>query len=77
MSESIPASLPLRNDLIGEEPYGAPQLDVPVCLNVNENPYAPDPAVCDSIAARVRQTASTSSCVRRSPRISSVNPAWT
>ena len=61
MSESIPASLPLRNDLIGEEPYGAPQLDVPVCLNVNENPYAPDP----------------SSCVRRSPRISSVNPAWT
>ena len=55
MSESIPASLPLRNDLIGEEPYGAPQLDVPVCLNVNENPYAPDPAVCDSIAARVRQ----------------------
>ncbi len=59
MSESIPASLPLRNDLIGEEPYGAPQLDVPVCLNVNENPYAPDPAVCDSIAARVRQIAPT------------------
>ena len=44
-SNAIPASLPLRNDLIGEEPYGAPQLDVPVCLNVNENPYAPDPAV--------------------------------
>ena len=40
---SIPSNLPLRNDLIGEEPYGAPQLDVPVCLNVNENPYAPDP----------------------------------
>ena len=36
-SNVIPASLPLRNDLIGEEPYGAPQLDVPVCLNVNEN----------------------------------------
>ena len=59
MSESIPASLPLRNDLIGEEPYGAPQLDVPVCLNVNENPYAPDLAVCDSIAARVREIAPT------------------
>ena len=29
-SNAIPASLPLRNDLIGEEPYGAPQLDVPV-----------------------------------------------
>ena len=40
-SNAIPAYLPLRNDLIGEEPYGAPQLDVPVCLNVNENPYAP------------------------------------
>ena len=38
---SIPTNLPLRNDLIGEEPYGAPQLDVPVCLNVNENPYPP------------------------------------
>ena len=49
---SIPANLPLRNDLIGEEPYGAPQLDVPVCLNVNENPYAPDPAVCDTIATQ-------------------------
>ena len=59
MSESIPASLPLRNDLIGDEPYGAPQLDVPVCLNVNENPYAPDLAVCDSIAARVREIAPT------------------
>ncbi|NMN00923.1 histidinol-phosphate aminotransferase [Bifidobacterium sp. DSM 109958] len=56
---TIPASLPLRNDLIGEEPYGAPQLDVPVCLNVNENPYAPDPAVCDTIARRVREIAPT------------------
>lgn len=56
---SIPANLPLRNDLIGEEPYGAPQLDVPVCLNVNENPYAPDPAVCDTIAKRVREIAPT------------------
>lgn len=33
--------LPLRPELVGEEPYGAPQLDVPVCLNVNENPYPP------------------------------------
>lgn len=59
MSGKIPASLPLRNDLIGEEPYGAPQLDVPVCLNVNENPYAPDPAVVDTIAERVREIAPT------------------
>ncbi|MDD6462215.1 MAG: aminotransferase class I/II-fold pyridoxal phosphate-dependent enzyme, partial [Bifidobacteriaceae bacterium] len=56
---SIPANLPLRNDLAGEEPYGAPQLDVPVCLNVNENPYAPSPAVVDSIVERVRQVAPT------------------
>ncbi|MBW3083715.1 histidinol-phosphate transaminase [Bifidobacterium phasiani] len=56
---AIPATLPLRNDLIGEEPYGAPQLDVPVCLNVNENPYAPDPAVVETIAERVRRIAPT------------------
>lgn len=58
-SNAIPANLPLRNDLIGEEPYGAPQLDVPVCLNVNENPYAPDPAVCETIAERVKAIAPT------------------
>ncbi|MCH4209289.1 histidinol-phosphate transaminase [Bifidobacterium sp.] len=56
---AIPASLPLRNDLIGEEPYGAPQLDVPVCLNVNENPYPPDPGVVKAIAARVAAIAPT------------------
>lgn len=62
MSEAegaIPARLPLRSDLIGEKPYGAPQLDVPVCLNVNENPYEPDPDVVQSIAARVAQIAHT------------------
>jgi histidinol-phosphate aminotransferase len=44
---------PLRDDLRGVEPYGAPQLDVPVALNVNENPYPPSPAVVDDIAAAV------------------------
>ena len=34
-------ALPLRDDLRGEIPYGAPQIDVPVRLNVNENPYPP------------------------------------
>lgn len=57
MTNTIPQDLPLRNDLIGEEPYGAPQLDVPVCLNVNENPYQPEPAVVDEITERVRQIA--------------------
>lgn len=56
---TIPATLPLRNDLIGEEPYGAPQLDVPVCLNVNENPYPPDPKVVAAIAERVAAIAPT------------------
>lgn len=38
--------LPLRDDLRGREPYGAPQLDVPVRLNTNENSYPlPEPVV--------------------------------
>ena len=44
---------PLREELRGVEPYGAPQLDVPVQLNVNENPYPPSQAVVDDIAAAV------------------------
>lgn len=31
--------LPIREDLRGLAPYGAPQLDVPVQLNVNENTF--------------------------------------
>lgn len=37
--------LPLRDDLVGEEPYGAPTDAVPVRLNVNENPYQPPDVV--------------------------------
>ncbi len=33
--------LPIRDDLRALTPYGAPQLDVPVLLNTNENPYPP------------------------------------
>ena len=44
---------PLRADLSGVEPYGAPQLDVPFALNVNENPYPPSQAVVDDITAAV------------------------
>lgn len=50
---------PLRTELQGVEPYGAPQLEVPVCLNVNENPYAPSAAVVADIATSVAQAAST------------------
>jgi len=45
--------LPLRQDLAGLQPYGAPQLDVPVLLNVNENPYAPSEGVVADIAKAV------------------------
>jgi len=48
---------PLRDELRGLEPYGAPQLDVPVCLNVNENPYPPSDAVVADIAASVAAAA--------------------
>ena len=51
------ADLPLRDELRGEEPYGAPQLDVPVLLNVNENPYPPSEAVVADIAASVAEVA--------------------
>jgi histidinol-phosphate aminotransferase len=51
--------LPLRDELRGIEPYGAPQLDVPVQLNVNENPYGPSPAVAEDIAAAVAKVALT------------------
>ena len=44
---------PLRDELRGIEPYGAPQLDVPVQLNVNENPYPPSDAVIADVAAAV------------------------
>jgi histidinol-phosphate aminotransferase len=31
--------LPIRDDLKGQKPYGAPQLRVPISLNVNENTH--------------------------------------
>ena len=45
--------LPLREELRGLKPYGAPQLDVPVRLNVNENPYPPSTAVVADIERAV------------------------
>ncbi|GAB7191080.1 histidinol-phosphate transaminase [Kineococcus sp. NUM-3379] len=51
------ADLPLRDGIRGDHPYGAPQLDVPVLLNVNENPYAPSAAVVDDIAGAVARAA--------------------
>jgi histidinol-phosphate aminotransferase len=48
------ADLPIRDDLRGKSPYGAPQLDVAVRLNTNENSYPlPDPVV-DAIGKAVQ-----------------------
>lgn len=47
------STLPLREELRGEVPYGAPQLDVDVVLNTNENPYGPSPAMVADLAAAV------------------------
>ncbi|WP_407553617.1 histidinol-phosphate transaminase [Streptomyces sp. Pv4-95] len=50
-------ALPIRDELRGKSPYGAPQLDVPVRLNTNENPYPlPEPLV-RRIAERVTEAA--------------------
>ncbi|GGR72063.1 histidinol-phosphate aminotransferase [Streptomyces humidus] len=49
--------LPVRDELRGKSPYGAPQLDVPVRLNTNENPYPLPDALVERIAERVREAA--------------------
>ncbi len=41
--------LPIRDDLRGLSPYGAPQLDVAVRLNTNENSYPVPDAVVEAI----------------------------
>ena len=49
--------LPLRDELRGLTPYGAPQLDVAVRLNTNENPHPPSPALVADLQAAVGETA--------------------
>lgn len=58
------ARLPLRPELAGIEPYGAPQIDVPHLLNVNENPYGPDEGV---VAAIARDVAAAAGSMNRYP----------
>lgn len=44
------SDLPIRADLRDEKPYGAPQLDVPIQLNVNENTFGiPEPVALEII----------------------------
>ena len=52
---SISLSDLLRPDLRGQTPYGAPQLDVAVALNTNENSYAVPQDVVDAIVVAVAQ----------------------
>ena len=49
--------LPIRENLRGQSPYGAPQLTVPVQLNTNENPHPPSRALVDDVAEAVRAAA--------------------
>ncbi|MCC3654633.1 histidinol-phosphate transaminase [Streptomyces sp. S07_1.15] len=62
MSANTPApwdALPIREELRGQSAYGAPQLDVPVRLNTNENPYPLPEAIVRRIAERVTEAART------------------
>ncbi|WP_168583720.1 histidinol-phosphate transaminase [Gephyromycinifex aptenodytis] len=56
MSQDIIDEL-LREDLRGRSPYGAPQLQVPVALNTNENSYPVPEQVVESITQAVAQVA--------------------
>ena len=48
---------PVRDDLEGLAPYGAPQLAVDVRLNVNENPFPPSKQLADALASAVAEEA--------------------
>jgi histidinol-phosphate aminotransferase len=53
------APLSVRADLQDLHPYGAPQIDVPVLLNTNENPYPPSPALQRAVTSAVAAVAAT------------------
>lgn len=55
---------PIRDDLANERPYGAPQLDVSVALNVNENTH---PLPADLADALVRNLSNTFPNLNRYP----------
>lgn len=51
--------LPVRDDLRGKKPYGAPQIHVPIQLNVNENTHPVPVDVADDIAGAIRDALGT------------------
>ena len=52
-------ALPIRDELRGLTAYGAPQLDVAVRLNTNENPYPMPPQVAAAMAASLAEVVPT------------------
>lgn len=48
----------VRDDLREAQPYGAPVIDVPILLNVNENPFPPPAAVVDRMKSAVAEALS-------------------
>lgn len=52
-------TLPVRDDLVGKQPYGAPQLPEAIQLNVNENPFPPSASLVADIATAVAKAATT------------------
>jgi histidinol-phosphate aminotransferase len=50
---------PLRPDLAGSRPYGAPQIDAPVRLNTNENPFPPSKGLVREIGEAAAAAAAT------------------
>ena len=51
--------LPIRDDLRGQSPYGAPQKHVSVQLNVNENTHPVPQDVAEDIIASIRRALET------------------
>jgi len=49
--------LPIRPELLGRSPYGAPQLDVAVRLNTNENSWPLPTGLTEAVARAVGQVA--------------------
>lgn len=49
--------LPLRPELRGQNPYGAPQFVVRARLNVNENPFPPSPELREALGRTVGEAA--------------------
>lgn len=52
-----PTGPPVREELRGLEPYGAPQLEVEFRLNTNENPYPAPDRLVELVATELRRAA--------------------